>query len=76
MRFMIQDNAPYLISGGRAYPVEITESKDVIIDHENGFDTDNPGCLMLNEVIAKIGYTNKQTDQQKEKKTRKKVDEE
>lgn len=72
MRFIIQDGMPYLISGGRAFPVEITDKKEVIIDRENGFETDKTGCLMLDEVIAKIGYTKKQ----EEKKPRKKSDKE
>lgn len=76
MQFIIQDGAPYLISGGRAFPVEITEKKEVIVDRENGFETDAVGYLMLDEVIAKIGYTKKQTDQQKERKPRKKAEEE
>lgn len=72
MRFIIQDGAPYLISGCRAFPVEITDKKEVIIDRENGFETDKNGCLMLDEVIAKIGYTKKQ----EEKRGRKKADKE
>lgn len=57
MRFIIQDGMPYLISGGRAFPVEITEKKEVIIDKENGSMSDEVGYLTLDEVIAKIGYT-------------------
>ena len=57
MRFIIQDGMPYLISGGRAFPVEITEKKEVIIDKENGAMSDAKGYLTLDEVIAKIGYT-------------------
>ena len=72
MRFIIQDGAPYLISGGRVFPVEITDKKEIIVDRENGFETDTKGCLMLDEVIAKIGYTKKQ----EEKKPRKKSDKE
>lgn len=72
MRFMIQDGMPYLISGGRAFPVEITEKKEVIIDKENGFETDKIGHLMLCEVIAKIGYAKKQEEPQEEKKGRRK----
>lgn len=72
MRFIIQEGAPYLISGGRALPVEITDKKEVIIYRENGFETDKIGYLMLDEVIAKIGYTKKQ----EEKKSRKKSDKE
>lgn len=76
MRFIIQDGMPYLISGGRAFPVDITDKKEVIIDRENGFETDKIGCLMLDEVIAKIGYTKKQEPAQEEKKPRKKADKE
>ena len=72
MRFIIQDGMPYLASGGRAFPVEITEKKEVIVDRDNGFETDKIGCLMLNEVISKIGYSKKQ----EVKRTRKKSDKE
>lgn len=66
MRFMIQDNAPYLISGGRAYPVELTEDKAVKIDKENAFETDKIGHLSINEVVAKIGYTKKRESHEEE----------
>lgn len=71
MRFIIQDGMPYLISGGRAFPVEITEKKEVIIDKENGSMSDEVGYLTLDEVIAKIGYT-KKDEPQEEKKGRRK----
>lgn len=71
MRFLIQDGAPYLISGGRAFPVEITENKEVKIDKENGFMSDKNGYLTLDEVIAKIGYTKKKENPQEEKRSRK-----
>lgn len=71
MRFIIQDGAPYLISGGRAFPVEITEKKEVVIDKENGSMSDETGYLTLDEVIAKIGYT-KKDEPQEEKKGRRK----
>lgn len=71
MRFIIQDGAPYLISGGRAFPVEITEKKEVIIDKESGVMSDETGYLTLDEVIAKIGYT-KKDEPQEEKKGRRK----
>lgn len=71
MRFIIQDGMPYLISGGRAFPVEITEKKEVIIDKENGSMSDEVGYLTLDEVIAKIGYT-KRDEPQEEKKGRRK----
>lgn len=71
MMFTIQDGAPYLISGGRAFPVEITEKKYVIIDNDNASMTDETGYLTLDEVIAKIGYT-KKDEPQEEKKGRRK----
>lgn len=71
MRFIIQDGAPYLISGGRALPVEITEKKDVIIDKESGVISDETGYLTLDEVIAKIGYTKKDEPQEEKKRGRK-----
>lgn len=71
MRFIIQDGAPYLISGGRAFPVEITEKKEVIIDKENGSMSDETGYLTLDEVIAKIGYTRKDELQEEKKRGRK-----
>ncbi len=72
MRFILQDGMPYLISGGRAFPVEITEKKEVIIDKENGHMTDETGHLTLDEVVAKIGHTKKQMEPQEEKKGRRK----
>lgn len=73
MRFIIQDGMPYLISGGRAFPVEITEKKEVIIDRESGVMSDETGHLTLDEVIAKNGFTKKQAEEpQAEKKGRRK----
>lgn len=71
MRFIIQDSAPYLISGGRAFPVEITEKKEVVIDKESGSMSDETGYLTLDEVIAKIGYTKKDEPQEEKKRGRK-----
>ena len=71
MRFIIQDGAPYLISGGRALPVEITEKKEVIIDKESGVMSDETGYLTLDEVIAKIGYTKKEEPQEEKKRGKK-----
>lgn len=71
MRFIIQDGMPYLISGGRAFPVEITEKKEVIIDKENGSMSDEVGYLTLDEVIAKIGYTKKDEPQEEKRRGRK-----
>lgn len=71
MRFIIQDGAPYLISGGRAFPVEITEKKEIVIDKESGVMSDETGYLTLDEVIAKIGYTKKDEPQEEKKRGRK-----
>ena len=57
---------PYI--RGRAFPVEITEKKEVVIDKENGSMSDEVGYLTLDEVIAKIGYTKRQEEPQEEKK--------
>lgn len=57
MRFILQDNAPYLISGGRAYPVKITEDNTVHIDRDHGFETEKQGYMTLREVVAKVGYS-------------------
>lgn len=72
MWFSIQDGAPYLISGGRAFPVEITDKREVVIDNDNSSETRETGYLTLDEVIAKIGYTKKQEEPQEEKKGRRK----
>ena len=54
MRFIIEDNKPYLCSGGRVYPVEIKDGK-VRIDHEQGVLSDQVGHYCLQEVISKLG---------------------
>ena len=71
MRFIIQDGAPYLISGGWAFPVEIMEKNLVIIDKENGSMSDETGYLTIDEVIAKIGYTKKDEPQEEKRRGRK-----
>ncbi|MCM1232721.1 MAG: hypothetical protein NC489_21555, partial [Ruminococcus flavefaciens] len=55
-----------------AFPVEITEKKEVKIDKESGVMSDEKGYLTLDEVIAKIGYTKKADEPQEEKKGRRK----
>lgn len=59
MRFSIQGDTPYLVSGGKAYPVEITEERAVKVDYENGSIANEEGYLTLDEVIAKVGITKK-----------------
>lgn len=74
MRFILREKTPYLVSGGRAFPVEITEQKEVKIDTENGTISDEVGYLTLEEVIAKVGYYKKPAEEsQEEKKSRKKT---
>lgn len=55
MRFAIQENKPYLISGGKAYPVELTEHHGVNISIEDGQDTELTGHLTYWEIAAKFG---------------------
>lgn len=53
MRFAIQGGKPYLISGGKAYPVELTE-KGVKISTEEGTLTNSKGYLTEAELRAKF----------------------
>ena len=64
MRFILQENAPYLISGGRAYPVKITEDNTVHIDRDHGFETEKQGYMTLREVVAKVGYSNEEQQEE------------
>ena len=57
MRFAIQDGKPYLISGGKAYPVELTEKHGIKFSKSKGRNTDVTGYLSLEEVYAKFGKT-------------------
>lgn len=54
MRFRINDGKPYLISGGRAYPVEIRNG-NVRVALEQGELTGDKGQYCIQEVIAKLG---------------------
>ena len=54
MRFILRDGVPFLVSGGREYPVEITE-KGVSIGKWKKCRM-MEGYLTLQEVIAKVGY--------------------
>lgn len=67
MRFMIQGGTPYLISGGKAYPVEITEERAVKVDYENGSIANEEGHLTLDEVIAKVGFAKKKRARKSQK---------
>lgn len=53
MRFAIEQDKPYLISGGKAYPVELTENHGVKISISGGDTTDLVGTLTLEEMYAK-----------------------
>lgn len=55
MRFAVQEKKPYLISGGKAYPVELTENHGVKISIEEGRKTELTGYLTYEEVAAKFG---------------------
>lgn len=54
MRFAIENGLPYLISNGRAYPVEIKDGR-VRYDKENATLANSPGVYTLEEVCAKCG---------------------
>ena len=54
MRFAIENGMPYLISNGRAYPVEI-KNGSVRYDKENATLTSLQGVYTLEEVCAKCG---------------------
>ena len=54
MRFIIDENKPYLCSGGRVYPVEISNGK-VRIDQDKGYLSDQKGRYSVQEVISKLG---------------------
>lgn len=57
MRFILRGGVPFLVSGGREYPVEITE-KGVSVGKGKKCPMQE-GYLTLQEVIAKIGYYQK-----------------
>ena len=54
MRFAIENGMPYLISNGRAYPVEI-KNGSVRYDKENATLANSQGVYTLEEVCAKCG---------------------
>ena len=57
MRFALRDGVPFLVSGGREDPVEITE-KGVSVGKGKKSSL-HEGYLTLQEVIAKVGYYQK-----------------
>lgn len=66
MRFLIEDGKPYLCSGGRVYPVEISDGK-VKIDLEEGVLSDQRGRYCLQEVISKLGNNSSSVKRRKRK---------
>ena len=54
MRFRIDDGKPYLVSGGRVYPVKIN-GNSVKVNLERGELAGDAGYYCLQEVIAKLG---------------------
>lgn len=54
MRFAIENGMPYLISNGRAYPVEI-KNGSVRYDKENATLANLQGVYTLEEIWAKCG---------------------
>lgn len=54
MLFAIKKGKPYLIHGGRAFPVSIKDGT-VTVDEDNAKPTTETGRYTLREVIAKLG---------------------
>lgn len=54
MNFIIENGMPYLVSNGRAYPVEIRDGT-VKYDEERAAMTGEKGRYSLQEVMAKCG---------------------
>ncbi len=54
MRFALENGLPYLISNGRAYPVEIKGS-NVRYNKDASIMTDLKGIYTLEEIHAKCG---------------------
>lgn len=65
MLYIIRGDVPYLVSGGREYPVEITET-EIIMDRKNARPAETEGYLTLQEVIAKVGHYRKKKRGRKE----------
>lgn len=54
MVFDIENGKPYLVTGGRAYPVKIKDG-NVEYDPASGVLTESKGRYSLEEVMAKCG---------------------
>ena len=54
MRFLVENDKPSLVSGGRVYPVEIT-AESVRVDLENGTLSEQKGTYCLQEIVSKFG---------------------
>ena len=68
MRFSIDNGMPYLISNGRAYPVEI-KNGSVRYDKENATIANSQGTYTLEEVCAKCGKVVSSIPKRSRKKT-------
>ena len=67
MRFLIENNKPYLVSGGRVYPVELADGK-VKIDPDEGVLSDQKGQYCLQEIISKLGQNASSIPKRRRKK--------
>lgn len=54
MKFAIENGLPYLISNGRAIPIEIKD-RNIVIDESDASMTELEGVYTLEEIIAKCG---------------------
>lgn len=68
MRFAIENGMPYLVSNGRAYPVEI-KNGSVRYDKENATLANSQGVYTLEEVCAKCGKEVSSIPKRSRKKT-------
>lgn len=68
MNFTIENGMPYLVSNGRAYPVEI---KDGIVKYneKHATMTETKGRYSLQEIIAKCGKNISSIPKRGQKKT-------
>lgn len=68
MNFIIENGMPYLVSNGRAYPVEIRDGA-VKYDEEHATMTEEKGRYSLQEIIAKCGNNVSSIPKRSRKKT-------
>lgn len=71
MRFIIENGLPFLIGGGKAYPVNIHDGK-VDFDEDGATLTNATGNYTLDEIVRKLGDVS--SIKPKKKKSKEKED--